>query len=133
MKFARRWDARTVRTVILEIRASDAVTICRRTGVNQTAGAGRTGTEMDEYISKQVAFVTLVFSDALGDMTCGQMAKVLDVIKTVPTADVAPVVRCRDCKHWKFDHTCREHSLVSPMGAEEFCSRGEWKEGDGNG
>lgn len=47
---------------------------------------------MDEYINKQSAFVTLVFSDALGDMTCGQIAKVLDVIKTVPTADVVPVV-----------------------------------------
>lgn len=53
-------------------------------------------------------------------------------VETTPTVDAVPVVRCRDCKHWKFDHTCREHSLVSPMGAEEFCSRGERKEGDGN-
>lgn len=45
---ARRWDARTVRTVILEIRASDAVTICRRTDVNQTAGAGRTVNSMTD-------------------------------------------------------------------------------------
>ena len=41
------------------------------------------------------------------------------------------VVRCKDCKWWRdTDHTCKEHSLVSPMRAEEFCSRGERKDGD---
>lgn len=44
---------------------------------------------------------------------------------------VIPVVRCKDCKHWRdTDHTCREHSLVSPMTAEDFCSKGERKDGD---
>lgn len=35
------------------------------------------------------------------------------------------IIHCRECKHWKQDHTCREHSLVSPMMANEFCSRAE--------
>lgn len=35
------------------------------------------------------------------------------------------IIRCRECKHWREDHTCREHSLVSPMMAYEFCSRAE--------
>ena len=35
------------------------------------------------------------------------------------------IIRCKNCKHWKHDHTCREHSLVSPMMANEFCSRAE--------
>lgn len=39
------------------------------------------------------------------------------------------IIRCKDCKHWRFDHTCREHSLVSPMMANEFCSRAERREG----
>lgn len=38
------------------------------------------------------------------------------------------IIRCRDCKHWREDHTCREHSLVSPMMAYEFCSRAERRE-----
>lgn len=38
------------------------------------------------------------------------------------------IVCCKDCKHWKSDHTCREHSLVSPMMANEFCSRAERRE-----
>ena len=45
-----------------------------------------------------------------------------------PTIDAVPVIRCKDCKHWKFDHTCKEHSLVSPMMANEFCSRAESEE-----
>lgn len=35
------------------------------------------------------------------------------------------IIKCKDCKHWKYDHTCREHSLVSPMSANEYCSRAE--------
>ena len=41
---------------------------------------------MDDLISRRAAIVALVFSDDTGDMTCGQMAKVLDVIKALPSA-----------------------------------------------
>ena len=51
-------------------------------------------------------------------------------IESQPTVDVVEVVRCRDCKYWRNDHTCHEHSLVSPMGANEFCSRGERGDSD---
>ena len=45
--------------------------------------------------------------------------------------EVCELVRCKDCKWWRdTDHTCKEHSLVSPMRAEEFCSRGERKDGE---
>lgn len=42
---------------------------------------------MADLISKYAAIMALAFSDDTGDMTCGQMAKVLDVIKAVPTID----------------------------------------------
>lgn len=48
----------------------------------------------------------------------------------IEECDMVSVVRCRDCKYWRDDHTCREHSLVSPMGANEFCSRGERGDSD---
>ena len=52
-------------------------------------------------------------------------------INAEPTVDAVPVVRCKDCKYWRdTDHTCREHSLVSPMTADDFCSKGERKDGD---
>lgn len=40
------------------------------------------------------------------------------------------IIRCKECKYWRDDHTCREHSLVSPMMANEFCSKAEKKEND---
>ena len=57
------------------------------------------------------------------------------VVSGVPTVDAVRVVRCKDCKYWRrdTDHTCKEHSLVSPMLADGFCSRGERKDDDGNG
>lgn len=42
--------------------------------------------KIDDLISKQVAIMALVSSNDTGDITCGQMAKVLDVIKAVPSA-----------------------------------------------
>lgn len=67
------------------------------------------------------------------------------LIDDATTVDAIPVVRCRDCKHWKptgskagksfsdmeyiggceFTKYCRRESY--------FCSYGERKDGDGNG
>lgn len=60
------------------------------------------------------------------------ISTILEMMKTAPTVDSVPVVRCKDCKYWRrdTDHTCKEHSLVSPMLADGFCSRGERKDGD---
>ena len=59
-----------------------------------------------------------------------QAAKVLREVSDAPAADVAPVVRCKDCKHLvavnvngKGIPTCRISGMeVAPA---EFCSRGE--------
>ena len=57
-------------------------------------------------------------------MTCDRHIKILkDLLSEQPE-----IIRCRDCKHWREDHTCGEHSLVSPMMAYEFCSRAERRE-----
>lgn len=53
-----------------------------------------------------------------------QQEQFIKLLKALPSAQ-PEIIRCKDCKHWKFDHTCREHSLVSPMMANEFCSRAE--------
>lgn len=73
-----------------------------------------------------------------GKMSCIQMKR---MVESIPDADVAPVVRCKECKHWKpsgskagnsfsdmeyiggceFTNYCRRES--------DFCSYGERKEG----
>ena len=56
--------------------------------------------------------------------------EIIDALENIPSADVAPVVRCMDCKHLiavnvngKGIPTCRVSGMeVAP---DEFCSRGE--------
>lgn len=79
---------------------------------------------MNDLISRCQLFNRLATVQTIGEA--------YGVIQGMPTVDAVPVVRCKDCKYWRrdIDHTCKEHSLVSPMLADGFCSRGERKDGD---
>ena len=80
---------------------------------------------MSDLISRGKLFNLLAPVQTLGEA--------YGIIQEMPTVDAVPV-RCKDCKWWRdTDHTCKEHSLVSPMRAEEFCSRGERKDGEAHG
>ena len=76
--------------------------------------------------------------------TCGEHHTAEDVImmiKTAPTVDAVPVVRCRECKHWKPSGSKAGNSFSDMEyigGCEftnyfrresDFCSYGERKEG----
>lgn len=71
-----------------------------------------------------------VFSENPQEIPYLQAAKVLREVSDAPAADVAPVVRCKDCNHLvavnvngKGIPTCRMSGMeVAPA---EFCSRGE--------
>lgn len=63
-------------------------------------------------------------------------SKLLDWINKQPTADVAEVVRCKNCKKWTDWHTCEEFTTDRlPTGGrmtfktepDDFCSYGEIK------
>ena len=67
--------------------------------------------------------------------TCGEHHTVEDVImmiKTAPTVDAVPVVRCRECKWWQEDddigHCDNPDGLDNYAKPDDFCSYGE-KEG----
>ena len=71
--------------------------------------------------------------------SCGEHYTAEDVImmiKTAPTVDAVPVVRCRECKHYgtaDFDGNilcgCTLHSAIVDITPDSFCSYGERKEG----
>ena len=67
--------------------------------------------------------------------TCGEPHTAEDVImmiKTAPTVDAVPVVRCRECKHMiPQSHTryCTVWNAVNGMGDDGFCNYGKRKEG----
>lgn len=50
------------------------------------------------------------------------------VIDKAETVDAVPVVRCRECEHWKDWGACghpRNGWDAAPMGPDDFCSYGE--------
>lgn len=50
------------------------------------------------------------------------------IVEELPAADVAPVVCCRECEHWKDWGACGHPDNgwdAPPMGPEDFCSRGK--------
>lgn len=62
----------------------------------------------------------------------------IDMIEDAPAADVAPVVRCKDCVHWDddpdtygADYGPKGKCMKSfeTMCADDFCSHGERKDG----
>ena len=63
-------------------------------------------------------------------------------IKNAPTVDAVPVVRCKDCKHYRSQkksahwenraNYCNRIVTIKPQ-PYDFCSHGEWKEGADNG
>ena len=65
------------------------------------------------------------------------------IIAHQPTIDAVPVVRCKDCKHWisvdeRIEHMecsifCGCYGRGYPTNADDFCSYGERKGGEGNG
>ena len=69
----------------------------------------------------------------------GGLVDVVEFLNDMPTVDAVPVVRCRDCKHWhKGTVFCGymsygEASERVNWYADDFCSYGERKDGDGNG
>ena len=60
---------------------------------------------------------------------------VLEYVQNLPAADVASVVRCKDCKH-HYDcgvHFCDRLGMDCPDDSDFFCSYGERKDGAENG
>lgn len=77
----------------------------------------------------------IALRDALYDADAVTMQGV-KIINQFPAVNAAPVVRCRDCKRWE-PHCngkagiCEKRKGVAR--ADDFCSYGERKDGDGNG
>ena len=85
---------------------------------------------MAEYIDRAVAVSQANFIHGRWDDVYVSAATLM----AMPAADVAPVVRCKDCKYWQdnndgYPHEeCRWGHGETPD-ANDFCSYGERKEG----
>lgn len=59
----------------------------------------------------------------------GVADEIIDVLMAEPTANVVEVVRCKDCKFFKYGDYCTEGKMEhSRCREEDFCSCGKRKE-----
>lgn len=78
---------------------------------------------MDEYIARNTAKRWLAFAVGTG-------VSAAETIDQVPAADVAPVVRCKDCKYNRRSKKClNPDSFFAVPKDDDFCSYGERKDG----
>ena len=78
---------------------------------------------MDEYIARNTAKRWLAFAVGTG-------VSAAETIDQVPAADVAPVVRCKDCKYNRGSKKClNPDSFFAVPKDDDFCSYGERKDG----
>lgn len=56
------------------------------------------------------------------------LVKSMPTIKTIPAADVAPVIRCKECKYFMSPHACSHDDGMITAQLDGFCSYGERKE-----
>ena len=89
---------------------------------------------MDEFISreatiKRIKEVYCAGCNSYNGVRCRACGTgdAIDIIEDAPAADVAPVVRCKDCKH-EFGGSCIICGFQKRK-PDDFCSYGERKEG----
>lgn len=84
---------------------------------------------VDEYIRRAEAL-------EITTRTCGDYAAAFAEIRKLPAADVAPVVRCKDCKYGDYDSkpdgamVCLRTKDGFWRKETDFCSYGERKDSD---
>lgn len=81
---------------------------------------------MAEYIDKNATVGILEAMSRNADCECikKRLEKAAKRVNTMPAADVAPVVHCKNCRKFK-TYACR----MVASGYDDFCSYGEQKDG----
>lgn len=78
----------------------------------------------DEYISREAALTALQDSDLFNTTE-----RQLRAIRELPAADVAEVVRCKDCRHSKYAAWCEGYACCRTVGeyhhADFGCTAGK--------
>lgn len=87
---------------------------------------------MADYIRREDALFSLRKAERGGSMTAlTRLERAYAEIREMPAADVAEVVRCKDCKHRTEWGNCghpRHHGIFPSAYPYDFCSYGEQRE-----
>jgi hypothetical protein len=89
---------------------------------------------MDEYIKREDALKAVSYAGPRKMLSLVDVALMVtyNKINSIPAADVAPVVRCKDCEHGQFMPACSMYLCrctgVKLRYADDYCNYGERKE-----
>lgn len=88
---------------------------------------------MADYIRREDALFALRKAERGGSMTAlTRLERAYAEIREMPAADVAEVVRCKDCKHRTESGNCghpRHHGILPSAYPYDFCNYGERRGG----
>lgn len=93
---------------------------------------------MDEYVKRAAIMEFPIRKDHCDKERANEhfifgIESVLEYVQNLPAADVAPVVRCKDCAHRTEMGNCghpRHHGILPSAYPYDFCSYGARKDGD---
>lgn len=86
---------------------------------------------MAEYIERERIVMGVLGLTIVDPMVAQYADAVLLQIKQAPAADVAPVVRCKDCIHyWKNKNTPGYLDKCVTVSDDDYCSDGKRKDGE---
>lgn len=91
---------------------------------------------MSDYIKREDALDIVADNNVNGEITLNRYDKIIDGIYDIPSADVAPVVRCKDCRWWtEWSNggigSCSRFALDwLGTDADDFCSFAERKDNE---
>lgn len=74
----------------------------------------------------------LIDADSLDSVPWECKADAMNAIRSAPTIDAVPVVRCQECIHYDMPQ-CQIQVSFHGLRDDDFCSYGERKEGGDNG
>lgn len=90
---------------------------------------------MADFVEREAVVMGVLGLTIVSPMVAQYADAVLHQIHQAPAADVAPVVRCAECKYWKcyggsmkYYGECEGTSKEELWGEDDFCSHGERKE-----
>lgn len=77
-------------------------------------------------------YIELQYSDQTMGIVCNRYLSEIKRVARQPTADVAEVVRCKDCVYWEcgkdYEPYCNHFgNMMADTKADDFCSYGERK------
>lgn len=71
-------------------------------------------------------FCTAVNDEVCAGLQAAHAWGVREALRAVPSADVKPVVFCRNCVHWNAEtHGCTRNPSLAPWWETDFCNYGE--------